>query len=150
MIKNKKKKFIILGAGPVGLVTGLFLSKQKFNVQIYEMKNQVGGMCRSWKWHKFYVDTGPHIFHTSDTKLWKLWKNIFKKNLIEGIYCSKNVFGDNFDNYIDYPLSKQSVNKLPKKLKSSVLNELKNIKVSSFSNGFAISFNNHLSSPCSS
>ena len=90
---NKNKKFVILGAGPVGLVTGYFLAKQKFNVEIYEMQNQVGGMCRTWKWRDFYVDTGPHIFHTSDKDLWKLWQKLFKNNLIEGIYRSKNIFG---------------------------------------------------------
>ena len=46
------------------------------------MKNQVGGMCRSWRWNKFFLDTGPHIFHTGDIKLWNFGK-IIQKNLIK-------------------------------------------------------------------
>ena len=126
MIKNKK--FIILGAGPVGLVTGYLLSQQKFNVEIYEMKNQVGGMCRSWRWKNFYVDTGPHIFHTSDINLWKFWKKIFKNNLIQGTYWSKNVIGKKFDNFIDYPLSKEAVKKLPSDKIKKALIDLKSAK----------------------
>ena len=125
---NKNKKFIILGAGPVGLVTGLFLTKQNFNVEIYEMKDQVGGMCRSWKWRDFYVDTGPHIFHTSDINLWKLWKKLFKKNLIEGKYKAKNIIGKNFENYIDYPLSNEAISKFPVDKKKIIFKELKEAK----------------------
>ena len=55
MINKKDKKFIILGAGPIGLVTGLLLAQKKKNVEIYEMKNQVGGMCRSWSPHFSYI-----------------------------------------------------------------------------------------------
>jgi sialic acid synthase SpsE/protoporphyrinogen oxidase len=125
---NKNKKFVILGAGPVGLVTGYFLAKQKFNVEIYEMQNQVGGMCRTWKWRDFYVDTGPHIFHTSDKDLWKLWQKLFKNNLIEGVYRSKNIFGKNFENMVDYPLSKEAINKFPNNEKKKILKELRDAK----------------------
>ena len=35
----------------------------------FEKKNISGGLCRSWKWRDFIVDTGPHIFHTPDKNL---------------------------------------------------------------------------------
>ena len=38
------KKIIILGAGPVGLITGWLLSKKNWNVEIYE-KNSLVGEC---------------------------------------------------------------------------------------------------------
>ena len=78
------KKAIILGAGPSGLISGWLLAKSGWKVEIYEMKNQVGGMCRSWKWKNQILDTGPHIFHTHDKKLEKFWKENFKEILLEG------------------------------------------------------------------
>ena len=68
-----KKKVIIFGAGPVGLVTGWLLSEKGWNVEIFEKNSMVGGMCRSWRWKDFILDTGPHIFHTPDRKLWNFW-----------------------------------------------------------------------------
>ena len=55
------KKIIIIGAGPIGLVTGWLLSEKKWNVQIYEMNSIVGGMCRSWKWNNFILDTDDKV-----------------------------------------------------------------------------------------
>ena len=125
---NKKNNVIILGAGPVGLITSWLLSKNNWNVKLYEMKDTVGGMCRTWKWKDFYVDTGPHIFHTDNKKLWNLWRNIFGKNLIEGTYYSKNTIGPNSNEYVDYPLSVEAIKKLPLKLRLKILNELKKAK----------------------
>ena len=74
-----KNKIIILGAGPIGLVTGWLLAKKKWDVEIFEKNSMVGGMCRSWKWKDFILDTGPHIFHTRDKNMWDLWKKTFGK-----------------------------------------------------------------------
>ena len=41
----------------------------------HRKKGSSGGLCRSWKWRDFILDTGPHIFHTPE----KLLK-IFGKN----------------------------------------------------------------------
>ena len=126
---ENKKKFIILGAGPVGLVTGMMLSQKGFNVEIYEMKNQVGGMCRSWKWNNFFLDTGPHIFHTDNSKLWKFWKRLFGKNLIPGTYRAKNVIGKSFETLVDYPLSIEALNQLPIEKRKLIKKELNNLNV---------------------
>ena len=126
---ENNKKFIILGAGPVGLVTGMMLSQKGLNVEIYEMKNQVGGMCRSWKWNNFFLDTGPHIFHTDNFKLWKFWKTLFGKNLIPGIYRAKNVIGKSFETLVDYPLSIEAINQLSTKQRKQIKKELKNLNV---------------------
>ena len=74
---DKNKKAIILGAGPAGIITGWLLSKRGWKVKILEKQNIVGGMCRSWKWKKYILDTGPHIFHTPDKKLWDFWNKNF-------------------------------------------------------------------------
>ena len=139
---NKKNNVIILGAGPVGLITSWLLSKNNWNVKLYEMKDTVGGMCRTWKWKDFYVDTGPHIFHTDNKKLWNLWRNIFGKNLIEGTYYSKNTIGPNSNEYVDYPLSVEAIKKLPLKLRLKILKELKKAKKKQKKN--AINFSEHI------
>ena len=71
------KKAIILGAGPIGLVTGWQLLKNGWHVEIYEKNSIVGGMCRTWKWDDYLVDTGPHIYHTPDKILSEFWEENF-------------------------------------------------------------------------
>ena len=46
--------------------------------------------CRSWKWNNFFLDTGPHIFHTDNLNFGNFGKIIWK-NLIPGTYRAKNV-----------------------------------------------------------
>jgi len=132
------KKVIIIGAGPIGLVTGWLLSKNNWKVEIYEKNSIVGGMCRSWKWKNFIVDTGPHIFHTPDKKLWDFWKKNFGHLLINGKYWAKNTYKDDFNELYDYPLSFESIKKFPNKHKKKILKEIKliskqkNIKTRNF------------------
>ena len=123
-----KKNIIILGAGPVGLISGWLLSQKNWNVKIYEMQNVVGGMCRSWKWNGHILDTGPHIFHTYDTSLIKFWKNNFSKLLEEGTYYAKNVLNDKIEDAYSYPISHEAINKYPQKIKQKIKKELKNKK----------------------
>jgi sialic acid synthase SpsE/protoporphyrinogen oxidase len=122
----KKKKIIILGAGPVGLISGWLLSKKKWDVKIYEMQDVVGGMCRSWKWNGHILDTGPHIFHTYDESLIKFWKKNFSKFLEEGTYYAKNVLNDRIEDAYSYPISKEAINKYPNQIKNKIKKELNN------------------------
>jgi len=121
----KKKKAIILGAGPVGLVTAWELLKNDWSVSIYERANIVGGMCRTWKWEDFLVDTGPHIFHTPDQNLAAFWEKEFGDLFVKGEFWCKNVRGERFDEYWDYPLSWESIARYPSSLKKTILKEIK-------------------------
>ena len=137
-----KKKILILGAGPVGLISGWLLSKKNWEVKIFEKNSIVGGMCRSWKWGKFRLDTGPHIFHTPDKKLWRFWKKNFGKMLIEGKFWAKNTYNEDFKQLYDYPFSKEALNNFnvsDKKKISEELNYLKKNKISKTKN-----FNEHV------
>ena len=118
------KKAVILGAGPVGLVTAWELLKNDWEVSIYEKANIVGGMCRTWKWDDFLVDTGPHIFHTPDQNLAAFWEKEFGDLFVKGEFWCKNVAGKNFDEYWDYPLSWESISRYPSDLKEKILGEL--------------------------
>tara|TARA_B100001142_G_scaffold317589_1_gene358724 strand:+ start:3033 stop:5480 length:2448 start_codon:yes stop_codon:yes gene_type:complete len=120
----KKRKAIILGAGPTGLITAWRLLESNWDVTIIEKKNIAGGLCRSWKWKDFILDTGPHIFHTPEKLLKKFWKKNFGDLLIEGKFSCKNVKGRNFDKYYDYPLSNQALEKFDNNLKVQIKNEL--------------------------
>jgi len=132
----KKRKVIILGAGPVGLIAGWLLSKEKWEVKIFEKNLIIGGMCRSWKWGKFTVDTGPHIFHTPDKKLWKFWKKHFGHVLVEGKFWAKNTYDENFSKLYDYPFSKEGFKNFEPEAKSKILKELKSLKKKSTSKNF--------------
>ena len=99
-----------------------------FNVEIYEMKNQVGGMCRSWRWNKFSWIL-VLIFFILKILNFGILEKIIQKNLIQGTYRAKNVTGKLYDRMIDYPLSLDAINQLPKDLKDKVKIELRNLKV---------------------
>ncbi len=122
---SDKKKVFILGAGPVGLICGWLLSLKNWDVKVFEMKNSVGGMCRSWRWKSHILDTGPHIFHTSDKGLIKFWKKNFSELLQTGKFYSRNVINKNFSESYAYPLSYEAIKKYPSKLKNKIFNELK-------------------------
>src|SRR3989344_3946754 len=121
---NKKRKAIILGAGPLGLVTAWKLLENGWKVEIYEKQNIVGGLCRTWRWRDFLVDAGPHIYHTPDPQLAKFWETEFGDLFVKGEFWCKNVSGDQFEEYWDYPLSWESISRYPLKLKEKILKEL--------------------------
>jgi len=116
---------IILGAGPIGLITSWELLKNGWQVKLFEKNDIVGGMCRTWKWDDFLVDVGPHIFHTPDQNLASFWEKEFGDLFLKGEFWCKNVRGRNFDEYWDYPLSWESISKYPHSLKKTILDELK-------------------------
>jgi len=118
------RKAIILGAGPIGLVTGWELVKRGWQVDVYERQDIVGGMCRTWRWNEFYVDTGPHIFHTPDKALEKLWEDEFGDLFYKKEFWCKNVQGESFDKYFDYPLSFESIKQYPAELREIIEEEL--------------------------
>jgi sialic acid synthase SpsE/protoporphyrinogen oxidase len=122
-MRAKTNKAIIIGAGPSGLVTANELLKQGWHVEIYEALDTVGGMCRSFNWNQYNLDIGPHVFHTPNKDLAKYWKEQFGDLLAEGEYWAKNVQGDNFDEFYDYPLSWESISKYPKEIKRKIIDE---------------------------
>ncbi len=124
MDSSAQKRAVILGAGPVGLVSAWQLAEQGWAVEIFEKQDRVGGMCRTWKWRNFLVDTGPHIYHTPDTQLAQFWEEHFGDLFVKGEFWCKNVRGEHFDEYWDYPLSWESIGKYPQELKETILQEL--------------------------
>lgn len=120
-----KKKAIILGTGPTGLITAWKLLEKSWQVDLIEKNAISGGLCRSWKEQGFILDTGPHIFHTPHKDLEKFWKKHFKNLLIKGNFFCKNVKGKNFNEFYDYPFSKEALNKFEPKIKLQIKKDLK-------------------------
>jgi protoporphyrinogen oxidase len=58
----------ILGAGIAGLAVAYFLGEWA-TYELHEASHVVGGLARSFKWHGFDCDLGPHRFFTKDEKL---------------------------------------------------------------------------------
>lgn len=119
-----KKRAVILGAGPVGLISAWKLLEKGWTVDVYEKETAVGGMCRTWQWGDFLVDSGPHIYHTPDKELAKFWETEFGDLFIKDEFWCKNVKGDNFSDYWDYPLSWESISRYPRELKEKILGEI--------------------------
>lgn len=64
MAQKVAKTVVVLGAGISGLAAAYTLCKEGFNVHIIEKDNSVGGLARSFVYHEYSLDYGPHNFHT--------------------------------------------------------------------------------------
>lgn len=122
MVKEKKPKILILGAGITGLVSAYYLSKD-FEVTLLEKENFIGGTARSFKYKDFLLDYGPHKIYTElpgiiaeIEKVVPLLK-IKKRN---SIYLKGN--------YFDFPLKiSQIATKMPFTAFNALLDIIKNL-----------------------
>ena len=68
-------KAVIVGAGLAGLTSAVVLKRAGWEVEIYETRSQLGGMCADTEMLGMYVQLfGPHVFHTKDAEVWKFMK----------------------------------------------------------------------------
>ena len=102
---KKTKKAIILGAGPTGLITAWKLLESNWDVTIIEKQNISGGLCRSWIWNEYFVDTGPHIFHSDDSLVINDWMETSRDLFDHGKFYSCNLHPDYDGVKFDYPVS---------------------------------------------
>lgn len=73
-------KIAVIGAGPAGLSAAYVLTKNGYNVDIYEATSQVGGMSKSLNLWNQTVDIGPHRFFSKDKKVNELWMEVVKED----------------------------------------------------------------------
>jgi protoporphyrinogen oxidase len=79
---GKKKRVIIIGAGPAGITAALKLSETENDVRLYESTPKVGGMSKTIKLWDQLVDIGPHRFFSSDRRVNELWLDIIKDDYL--------------------------------------------------------------------
>ncbi|MFC1802947.1 FAD-dependent oxidoreductase, partial [Thermoproteota archaeon] len=67
MSTTDKYDVVVVGAGVSGLLSALALSKEGKRVLVLEKENYIGGVCRSYMYQGYTVDTGPHIITRLDS-----------------------------------------------------------------------------------
>jgi len=76
-------KVLILGAGPAGLAAAWKLASAKVEVEIIELENQVGGLCRTIKHGDYTFDLGGHRFITQNIQLADEIKELMGDELLD-------------------------------------------------------------------
>ena len=105
---------VVLGAGLAGLATAYELIKAGHRVTVLERDSWVGGMATSWKQGEYWLDHGPHRFHSRDDKLIAhlyevLDEDVVIRDRLSRIYMQGKFF--------HYPLKAQNVlQNMPKML----------------------------------
>ena len=119
-------RVFILGAGMSALSTAeKLLQNGVKDVTLIEQATEPGGVSRSFSWAGFeYNDYGPHIWHTPDTSLAKEWENRFGELFVKGKFWGKNVIGAAPGEYIDYPLSYETILGFDEDLRDRIKQEL--------------------------
>jgi len=73
----EKYDFIIVGSGFFGSICAYELTKSGYKCLVLEKRNHIGGNCYTENKDGINIHTyGPHIFHTSNEKVWS-WINQF-------------------------------------------------------------------------
>jgi len=76
-------KVVILGAGPAGLAAAWKLAAAKVEVEIIELENQVGGLCKTIRYGDYSFDLGGHRFITQNITLANEIKALMGDELLE-------------------------------------------------------------------
>lgn len=97
---------VVLGAGLAGLSTAYELSKVGIRCTVVERDDFAGGMACSWETAGFWLDHGPHRFHSRDEELighlYEVLDNeIVTRDRMSRIYMQGKFF--------DYPLKAMNV-----------------------------------------
>ncbi len=76
----KKKKVVIIGAGPAGLTMAYEMLKNKgneeYDVTILEETNEIGGISKTVKYNNNRMDIGEHRFFSKDERVMKFWEEL--------------------------------------------------------------------------
>ena len=105
---------VVLGAGLAGLATAYELTKAGVRVTILEKEDFAGGMAVSWKTGPYWLDHGPHRFHSRDKQLIEHLYEILDNEVVIRDRMSRIYMQGKF---FDYPLKAQNIlQNMPKRV----------------------------------
>jgi N,N'-diacetyllegionaminate synthase len=115
------RTILVFGAGMSGLVVAYEFAKQGVPVRVIERLSIPGGLARTLRFDNYYIDAGPHLFHTSNPEIIAYWQSIFPN-----VFRTPALYGKNYVNgkYFDYPLSEETLKQFPKALYDKILKEI--------------------------
>lgn len=90
---------VVLGAGLAGLSTAFELSKAGIRVTVLERDDFPGGMATSWNVEDYWLDHGPHRFHSRDENLIKHLYEVLDGEVVVRDRLSRIYMQGKFFNY---------------------------------------------------
>lgn len=72
MTVSKRKKFAVIGAGPMGLICAMDLLKAGLEVDVYERDDRIGGMSASFDFDGLSIERYYHFICKTDHPLFEL------------------------------------------------------------------------------
>ena len=99
-------RVIVLGAGLAGLATAYELSRRGHRVTVLEKQGHVGGMASSWQVGPYWLDHGPHRFHSRDPELIRHLYEVLDEEVVIRERRSRIFLRGKF---FDYPLRTTNV-----------------------------------------
>ncbi len=110
---------VILGAGLAGLSAAHELTRAGHQVTLLEKQDYVGGMASSWQVGPYWLDHGPHRFHSRDEEMIAHLYEILDNDVVIRERLSRIYLRGKF---FDYPLRASNVlNNLPASLLAKAL-----------------------------
>ena len=105
---------VVLGAGLAGLSTAYELCRAGARVTVLEKEDYLGGMACSWKIGPYWLDHGPHRFHSRDSGLIEHLYEVLDNDLVIRERLSRIYMQGKF---FHYPLKAQNVlQNMPKRV----------------------------------
>jgi len=107
-------KVLIVGAGLAGLTAGVLLKRKGWDVRVLETRNEPGGNCADYLYQGVHVHQyGPHIFHTSDMRVWQFINEFTgMNNYLHRVVAKTNLS----DKLLPIPYSKATAQELGREL----------------------------------
>lgn len=95
----KKKKVVLLGAGPASLAAGLSLIEKDYEVTILERESVIGGISKTIEYKGYRFDVGGHRFFTKNKDVNDLWQKTLGNDFVKTPRLSRIYYQNKFFSY---------------------------------------------------